>query len=236
MPIPLLPAYPVGFPSPERALSEPDGLLAAGGVLTSEWLIEAYARGIFPWFDSDDEHILWWCPSERAVLQPGCMKVRKSLAKRIRNAGFHVTFDQCFTDVITACSEPRAGATGTWITPAMQQAYISLHENTRLAHSVEVWQDDRLVGGLYGISLGQVFFGESMFSRVSDASQVGFYHLQRTLAEWDFLLIDCQLENQHLMRLGVETISRRRFLTSLAHNDLALTAPQRWAEVGVLSP
>ncbi len=225
--IPLLPAEPVGFPNPAYALTEPDGLVAAGGALTIEWLLEAYSSGIFPWFDSDDDHILWWSPSRRAVLEPGTMHVSRSLAKRIRNAGFEVTIDEAFAAVVAGCQAPREHGGGTWITPNMQRAYAELFEQG-FAHSVEVWEDGNLCGGLYGVSLGAMFFGESMFSRAADASKVAFYHLQRQLADWQFALIDCQIMNPHLERLGVIEIPRAEFLQILARNAHRATRPGPW--------
>ena len=166
-PVPLLPAHPVAFPDPKTALEEPEGLLAAGGDLSPEWIVEAYALGIFPWFERDDEPIFWWSPVERGVIVPGQMRVTRSLTKRLRNSGCAITFDQRFSDVVRAFADVRAQSVGTWITPRMQDAYCELHDSG-LAHSVEVWQDGDLVGGLYGLSLGQMFFGESMFSRIND--------------------------------------------------------------------
>lgn len=227
MPIPLLPPSPVGFPHPEQALEEPDGLLAAGGALTSEWLIEAYARGIFPWFDRDDEHVLWWSPAQRAVLQPGYMRTPRSLLKRIRNAGFSVTVDRDFEAVIDGCSERPGGDTGTWITADMRAAYTRLHRDG-LAHSFETWHGDELVGGLYGIALGRVFCGESMFSRVADASKVAFFAMQNVLVEWQFLTIDCQIMNPHLKSLGVSAIPRGEFLQLLQRNPLDETRIGNW--------
>lgn len=215
--IPLLPDQPVGFPNPAYALKEPDGLLAAGAALDVAWLVEAYAHGIFPWFDSDDDHILWWCPERRAVLTPGTMKVRRSLAKRMRNSGFEVSLDQDFAAVVHACSEPRRDGGGTWITPRMRAAYLALFD-AGFAHSVEARLDGELVGGLYGVSLGRVFFGESMFAVMADASKTAFYHLQSQLAEWEFTLIDCQIMNPHLASLGVSEISREEFLEILSSN------------------
>ncbi len=226
-PIPWLSPNVVGFPSPEQALDDPDGLLAAGGALSPPWLLEAYSRGIFPWFDNDQDHILWWSPAQRAVLKPGTMKVSKSLAKRIRNAGFEVRWDTRFEGVIDACRGPRSGSTGTWITPAMRAAYVELHHQG-YAHSVETFLHGTLVGGLYGLSLGKMFFGESMFSTVSDASKVAFYHLQHRLHDWAFTLIDCQMENPHLHSLGVELIPRAEFLALLANNPLRDTHTGNW--------
>ena len=226
--IPLLPPHPVGFPDPREAMDDPNGLLAAGGALTPEWLVEAYALGIFPWFDSDDGPIYWWCPAERGVIAPGDMKVTRSLGKRLRNGGFDVTFDHCFTDVIHACAKTRATSVGTWITPEMCKAYGELHA-TGIAHSVEVWRDGILVGGLYGLALGHMFFGESMFAQVPDASKVAFYHLHQQLLAWNFSLIDCQMMNPHLASLGVVPMPRGTFLTLLARNDLSKSRLGPWS-------
>ena len=226
--IPLLATTPVEFPDPRRALDEPDGLLAAGGALTPQWLLAAYAQGIFPWFDSDDDRILWWSPAQRAVLIPGSMRVSRSLRKRINNAGFSHSFDRDFSAVIAACQQPRSYAQDTWITTNMRMAYTQLHDQGD-AHSCEVWLDGDLVGGLYGISLGRMFFGESMFSRVSDASKVAFYYLQATLQAWEFTLIDCQLMNPHLKTLGVNLIARDEFLHQLRRNDLTAPRTGRWS-------
>ena len=230
-PVPLLPAHPVSFPDPSSALSEPEGLLAAGGDLTPEWIVEAYALGIFPWFERDDEPIFWWSPAERGVIAPGQMRVTRSLTKRLRNSGCSVTFDQSFREVIRACADLRAQSVGTWITPRMLDAYCELHRSG-LAHSVEVWQDDNLVGGLYGLSLGQMFFGESMFSNISDGSKMAFYHLNQRLLDWDFTLIDCQMMNPHLQSLGVHPMPRNEFLALLADNDLSKTRLGSWSRFG----
>lgn len=223
--LPWLPARPVRFPSTEDALHDPDGLLAAGGALTPDWLLEAYRRGIFPWF-SEGQPILWWSPDPRMVLFPDEVHVRRSLAKRLRNGGFRVTRDQCFTAVIAACAEMRAQVEGTWITPPMQAAYRRLHELGH-AHSVEVWRDDRLVGGLYGVALGRVFFGESMFSRESDASKVALVHLARHLADQGGGLIDCQMHTAHLASLGARDIARRAFIDYL--DQYAALPADPWA-------
>ena len=232
------------LPDPEFALEEPDGLLAAGGSLSVRWLLAAYAHGIFPWFDSDDEHILWWSPSQRAVMRPGDMRVSRSLAKRIRNAGFTLTMDQAFDDVVYRCSKPRRDTSGTWITPRMRDAYHALFVQG-YAHSVEVWQDAerteeeleegeqreaqrQLVGGLYGVSIGAVFCGESMFSAVKDASKVAFYTLQKQLEAWQFALIDCQIIKPHLASLGVTEMPRAEFLTELEHAVQQPTRRGRW--------
>ncbi len=225
--IPLLPPEPVAFPDPNDALEEPDGLVAAGGDLTVPWLIEAYSKGLFPWFETDDEHILWWSPAIRAVLKPGTMRVTRSLSKRIRNAGYSLTMDQAFATVMANCSKPRRDGPGTWITPRMQGAYRALHE-AGYAHSVEVWLDGELCGGLYGVSLGRIFCGESMFSHATDASKVAFHALQNQLNDWNFTLLDCQIMNPHLRSLGVSEIPRAEFLRLLQDNEPQLSHPGPW--------
>lgn len=227
MTIPLLPSRPVAFPDPSQALDEPDGLLAAGGELTLEWLLEAYARGIFPWFGEEDDYILWWSPSQRAVIPPGDMKISRSLSKRIRNGNFKITFDADFEGVVRGCQRPRQASSGTWITDDMLNAYLAFHE-AGFAHSVEVRLDETLVGGLYGVSLGTFFFGESMFSEAPDASKVAFYHLHQYLKDANFELIDCQIQNPHLASLGVVEIPRSEFLQQLTKNPLDQTRRGRW--------
>jgi len=218
------------FPDVRLALDEPDGLLAVGGDLRPERLMAAYRRGIFPWYN-DDQPILWWAPNPRAVLFPQHLKISRSLRKTLRRAPFRVSADTAFDAVIEACSQPReAGGqrqTGTWITEDMKQAYRRLHA-LGVAHSVECWRDDTLVGGLYGIALGRVFFGESMFSRCSDASKVAFVHLVRQLARWDFALIDCQVASPHLSSLGAETIPRDTFGALLERHAVPPDQPGRW--------
>jgi leucyl/phenylalanyl-tRNA--protein transferase len=225
--IPLLPVHPIRFPEPCHALDDPDGLLAAGGALTVEWLLEAYGRGIFPWFENDEGPIYWWCPTVRGVTIPGEMRITRSLAKRLRNGGFTVTFDRCFDEVIEACAKLRASSVGTWITPKMRQAYRELHA-TGVAHSVEVWWEDTLVGGLYGLALGHMFFGESMFAQRPDASKVAFYHLHQQLQAWNFSLIDCQMMNPHLESMGVVPMPREKFLALLEKNDLSQSRLGPW--------
>jgi leucyl/phenylalanyl-tRNA---protein transferase len=231
VPITILPPRPVQFPSPERALTEPNGLLAVGGALTVPWLLAAYERGIFPWFNDDREPILWWSPDPRAVLLPGRLKIRRSLAKRLRNGGFRVSLDEAFARVTAGCAAPRSiegqRVRGTWITPAMQAAYLRLHE-AGYAHSVEVWDGDALAGGLYGVSLGRLFFGESMFTRERDASKVALCVLARQVERWGFELIDCQVMNPHLESLGVVELPRSEFLTCVRANDLAATRRGPW--------
>ena len=197
------------FPDVEHALQEPDGLLAVGGDLQPTRLLYAYRNGIFPWF-GPDQPILWWSPDPRLVLFPEQLHVSHSLAKTLRQQRFDVTFDQVFAEVIRECAAPRPGQAGTWITPEMQAAYLQMHQLGH-AHSVECWQQGRLVGGLYGLAMGRVFFGESMFARVADASKVGFVTLVRQLQRWGYRLIDCQVYTGHLERLGARMIPRREF-------------------------
>ncbi|WAG81526.1 leucyl/phenylalanyl-tRNA--protein transferase [Metapseudomonas furukawaii] len=197
------------FPPLGRALREPNGLLAAGGDLSPERLIRAYRHGCFPWYQ-DGQPILWWSPDPRTVLLPQEIHISRSLAKLLRQARFRVTFDQAFAEVIQGCAGPRNYTDGTWITSPMQAAYIELHERG-VAHSVEVWKDDELVGGLYGLAIGRIFFGESMFSRADNASKVGFATLVRHLHDWGFVLIDCQMPTQHLQSFGARPISREKF-------------------------
>ncbi|MEZ5596762.1 MAG: leucyl/phenylalanyl-tRNA--protein transferase [Pseudomonadales bacterium] len=201
------------FPSPRLAPKE--GLLARGGLLEPEWLLSAYRQGIFPWFNDDGGPILWWSPDPRAAVRPGEVRVTRSLAKRIRNHPFQVVMDRDFAATIRSCAQrsPRE-AGGTWITPEMQHAYCRLHA-LGYAHSVEVYRDDHLVGGLYGLSLGSLFFGESMFSLDTDASKVAFVALHIQLRRWNFTLLDCQLPNPHLTSLGVTTMRRTDFLDLL---------------------
>ncbi|MFC0268312.1 leucyl/phenylalanyl-tRNA--protein transferase [Kushneria aurantia] len=204
----------IGFPDLECALEEPDGLLAVGGDLSPEWLICAYRRGIFPWF-SADQPILWWSPDPRMVLFPDELRVRRSLAKRLRNAGFTISFDRAFDAVIDQCAALRASAEGTWISPRIKRAYSRLHALGH-AHSVEVWESDALVGGLYGVRMGRVFFGESMFSRRPDASKIALVELVRCFRErFELAMIDCQVHTDHLQRMGAREIARRDFTSLL---------------------
>lgn len=219
------------FPDPNGAEDAIGGLLAIGGDLCEARLLEAYRAGVFPWFEDDTGPVLWWSPDPRAVLEPAAMRVNRTLAKRLRNAGFDVSFDRAFARVIGACAAVRQsgnGAPGTWITPRMESAYRRLHESG-YAHSVEVWHNGALAGGLYGVSLGGVFFGESMFSRVRDASKVAMYHLCRRLVAWRFRLLDCQIPNEHLASLGVDSMPRRDFLAVLADNDESKTRRGNWS-------
>ena len=197
------------FPPVERA--SPDGLLAVGGDLSPERLMLAYRNGIFPWFE-DDEPILWWSPPQRMVLYFDELKVSKSMRNILNRGIFKVTFNTAFREVITACRKvKRTGQEGTWITKEMIEAYCRLHE-MGIARSFEVWQDDKLVGGLYGVDLGHVFCGESMFSRVPNASKVAFIALARQLQKENYRLMDCQVHNDHLESLGAREISRDDFI------------------------
>lgn len=214
------------FPPLETALREPNGLLAAGGDLSAERLVAAYRHGCFPWYQ-DGQPLLWWSPDPRTVLYPHELHVSRSLRKRIRQGDYEVTLDRAFSDVIQGCADPRSYAEGTWITTPMQQAYIRLHE-IGLAHSVEVWRDEQLVGGLYGLAIGKLFFGESMFSRATDASKVGFVTLVERLREWEFALIDCQMPTRHLESFGARSITRGAFADALAaYLDCPSTADWR---------
>ncbi|MCG5514019.1 leucyl/phenylalanyl-tRNA--protein transferase [Ectothiorhodospira shaposhnikovii] len=215
------------FPPVERALREPNGLLAAGGDLSLPRLLNAYRHGIFPWYEAG-QPILWWSPDPRTILYPSQVKVSRSLGKVLRGHRFQVTFDQAFTDVIKGCAGPRRGVHGTWITYGMQQAFIQLH-HTGHAHSVEVWEDDVLVGGLYGVSMGRVFFGESMFSQVPDASKVALVTLCRHLDHWGYPLLDCQTPSEHLTRMGAIPMSRQRFTTRLQQLCSVPSRPGPWA-------
>lgn len=202
------------FPPLELALHEPNGLLAAGGDLSPQRLLAAYRHGCFPWYQ-EGQPLLWWSPDPRTVLYPHELHVSRSLRKTLRQGIFKITFNQAFEDVIKACAAPRSYSDGTWITPAMQDAYVQLH-HMGIAQSVEVWQDRKLVGGLYGLAMGQLFFGESMFSRVTDASKAGFVTWVEHLRERDFKLIDCQMPTQHLASFGARPISRKAFAETLA--------------------
>lgn len=202
------------FPPVERALHEPNGLLAAGGGLAPERLLAAYRRGIFPWY-SDDQPVLWWSPDPRMVLFPAEFRMPRSLAKRLRRRDYEIRVDTAFADVMRACAMPRGDGAGTWITPEMIAAYCELHRRGH-AHSVETWIDGELAGGLYGMALGRAFYGESMYTRVADASKIAFAHLVRQLARWQFGLIDCQMNTAHLARFGAREIPRAEFSRSLA--------------------
>ena len=198
------------FPPVERALACPNGLLAAGADLSVPRLLDAYRHGIFPWY-AEGEPILWWSPDPRMVLVPEEFKVSRSLAKTLRNRHYEIRFDSAFRDVMAACAAPRPGQAGTWITPEMVDAYCALHA-AGWAHSVETWIDGALAGGLYGVAIGRVFFGESMFTRVRDASKIALAHLVARLRAARFGLVDCQMVTAHLASLGARQIPRDAFL------------------------
>lgn len=218
------PAEP--FPDPANALSEPNGLLAAGGDLSPGRLATAYAHGIFPWY-AEGQPILWWSPDPRAVLFPHQLKISRSLRKTIKKETFDTTTDQTFTEVIAACAAWRPGSGGTWITPAMADAYRELHD-LGFAHSVECWRNGSLAGGLYGVAIGQVFFGESMFSREPDASKVALVWLVEHLIACEYRLVDCQVPSEHLDSLGSCSIPRGEFLQLLDKLCPPPIRPGRW--------
>ena len=218
---------PEWFPPLEQALEEPSGLLAAGGDLSPERLIAAYRRGIFPWY-SPGQPVLWWSPDPRAVLFPEEFHCTRSLAKTLRNGGFSYSMDGDFAAVIDGCAAPRAASPGTWITSDMRAAYLELHR-LAYAHSIEIRRDGALVGGLYGVRLGGVFFGESMFSRERDASKAALAHLVAVCRRNSLAVIDCQLPSRHLTTLGSRTIPRSQFQALLREHartpSAALAAP-----------
>lgn len=209
------------FPPVHQALRNPAGLLAAGGDLSPARLIAAYAHGIFPWYGPGDP-ILWWSPDPRMVLFPEELKVQRSLVKVMRRRHYQIRVDSAFEQVMAGCAAPRAGQDGTWIGPGMIAAYTKLHE-LGVAHSVETWIAGELAGGLYGIALGRMFYGESMFTRVPDASKIAFVHLVRQLQRWGFGMIDCQMNTAHLARFGAREIPRPDFIARL--DDLVSLAP-----------
>jgi leucyl/phenylalanyl-tRNA--protein transferase len=213
------------FPPPECASRE--GLVAIGGDLSCERLLLAYSQGIFPW-PTEGLPLLWYSPDPRYVIDPRRAHVPRSLRKRIRRGGFEIRCDTAFAEVIARCrSAERPGQDGTWITPDMERAYVSLHERG-YAHSVECWIDGRLAGGLYGVSLGRAFFGESMYAEAPDASKVAFVTLLGNLVHWDFAMVDCQVHTEHLERFGAEAWPRRRFLDALRTALAAPTRTGRW--------
>ena len=216
------------FPPLDNA--DPDGVLAVGGDLSQERLLLAYKSGIFPWYN-EDQPILWWSPDPRFVLYPDKLKISSSMKKVLREGSFRISFDQEFETVMRFCKEsPRKDQESTWINDEMVDAYSKLHESG-YAHSVEVWQEEKLVGGLYGISLGRCFFGESMFSILSNASKVGFIHLVKALQELNFKLIDCQVSTSHLQSLGAELIPRERFLSELIKSSESPDLVGNWEDL-----
>ena len=201
------------FPEVSLAMTEPDGLLAVGADLSPERLQMAYTNGIFPWYNHD-QPILWWSPNPRAVIFPQKFHISKSLKKFLKKNPFEISIDRAFNEVIEKCSQARTYESGTWITTEMKQAYNTMHKLGH-AHSVEAWHEEELVGGLYGLAYGQVFFGESMFSSQTNASKVAFNELIHQLIDWDFKLVDCQVSSEHLSQFGAEDIPRDDFLKLL---------------------
>jgi leucyl/phenylalanyl-tRNA---protein transferase len=213
--LPWLDENSIEFPPTDTALTDPPGLLAAGGDLSTPRLIAAYRIGIFPWYE-DDQPILWWSPEPRSVLFPDQFKISRSLSKTLKQNKYEVRVDTAFEAVITACSRPRVYAEGTWITDEMIEAYVTLH-NDGVAHSIECYLDSKLVGGLYGLAIGKLFFGESMFHYKTDASKVAFAFLCRLMRQHNCPLIDCQIPNDHLTTLGATSISKIEFNEYLQH-------------------
>lgn len=214
------------FPPIDAALADPNGLLAAGGDLSAERLLAAYRQGIFPWY-SDGQPILWWSPDPRMVLFVSEFRVPRSLRKVVARQRFEIRVDSAFRRVIEACAEPRADQGGTWITAAMVDAYTELHRRG-YAHSVEAWQGDALVGGLYGVAIGRMFFGESMFTRAPEASKVALVHLIDLLSRRAMPMIDCQQQTEHLARFGARPIPRREFAERLARLVNSTQSPELW--------
>lgn len=223
---------PEAFPDVSRALSDPDGLLAVGGDLSPARLLYAYRHGIFPWYHGE-QPILWWSPDPRAVLFPRDIHVSRSLRRRMAAGGYRLSFDSAFGEVMSACGSARANQPegGTWITPAMQAAYAELHRLGH-AHSVEIWMDGELAGGLYGIAIGGVFFGESMFSRRADASKLALVRLAERLDAWGYALIDCQVHSDHLQRMGSVLIPRPEFLRLLQAHCSGPEQAASWRDLG----
>ena len=219
---------PDALPDPSRALDEPNGLLAIGGTLHPDWLLASYSNGIFPWYEEGDP-ILWWSPDPRAVLWPEELRISRSLRRTLANERFEVTADAAFDAVIDACAEPRRDAAATWITSEMATAYKRFH-GLGWAHSIEAWQDGDLAGGLYGIRIGQMFFGESMFSRATDASKVALAGAVGYLQARGVALIDCQTPSEHLARLGATNMRRSEFLTHLERYREPAGSPGSWQQ------
>lgn len=221
------------FPAPDSALTDPPGLLAFGGKLNAHWLLTAYRSGIFPWFNPD-EPILWWSPNPRMVVKPADVKIHRSLKKTLRKDIFTLTIDHAFEQVINECAGARSYTNLTWITDDIKAAYTELHQKG-YAHSVEAWYNGQLVGGLYGVSIGKVFCGESMFSHMNDASKVAFVYLSTQLQTWQYRLIDCQVYTEHLASLGANEIGRSEFMDYLKLYSTAVVPEQAWQDSGILA-
>ena len=214
------------FPPTSQALTEPNGLLAIGGSLDANWLLSAYSQGIFPWYE-EGQPLLWWSPDPRLILEPSRVVVSRSLRKLIRKRVYTISFDADFLSVISACQSSKGRKESTWITSEMRVAYVNLHKLGH-AHSVEVWHDEKLVGGLYGIAVGKVFFGESMFSSQANASKLALVALSRQLQVWGFGLIDCQVYSDHLVSMGAVALSRVEFQDALTPLLSSRTHPGAW--------
>jgi leucyl/phenylalanyl-tRNA--protein transferase len=225
--LPALGADPFApFPPTANALPEPNGLLAWGGGLEPERLLSAYRLGVFPWYNPG-EPILWWSPAPRCVIFPCAVHISRRTARRHRSGQYEITADCAFSEVVAACAAPRKGEPGTWITMEMQRAFNSLHGRGH-AHSVEVWRNKELIGGIYGLALGRVFFGESMFSLESDASKIALIALCRQLDAWQFGLLDCQVPNPHLLSMGAVTVPREKFERMLRNLVSHPGRPGKW--------
>ena len=214
------------FPDVDSALRDPDGLLAIGGDLSPSRLLDAYSKGIFPWY-SEGQPILWWSPDPRCVIEPGQVKISRSLAKTLRKKKYRVSFNRDFESVIRKCAETRKDNSGTWITGEMMAAYVELHRRG-YAVSLECWHEDELVGGLYGVVIDRIFFGESMFSRMTDASKVALVQLSRTVDDMGFRLIDCQVHSAHLQSLGATPMPRKLFNSALKNYAVSLSSKPNW--------
>ncbi|MCR3901388.1 leucyl/phenylalanyl-tRNA--protein transferase [Aeromonas hydrophila] len=220
------------FPDPEHALEEPNGLLAIGGDLSPARLLAAYHKGIFPW-NEPHQPLLWWSPDPRGVIRPEQLHIGRTLRKFIRDTSFDISIDRAFNEVIAACAAPRRSASGTWISTPMIDAYRQLHRLGH-AHSIEIWQEGQLQAGLYGLSLGRVFCGESMFSRIDNGAKLAMVALCRHFARHDGALIDCQMQNDFLATLGIEEWPRRQFLTTLAQLSRQPLAANCWETGSIL--
>ncbi|MBQ0796294.1 leucyl/phenylalanyl-tRNA--protein transferase [Zhongshania sp.] len=212
--IPWLDIDKLDFPDIDSALDDPNGLLAVGGDLSTDRILAAYHQGIFPWYE-ESQPILWWSPEPRTVLNPQDVYINRSLRKALRREDYSVSFDRAFNDVLDGCAELSPKRPGTWITDDMRTAYRALHQQG-WAHSVEVWREERLIGGLYGMGIGEVFFGESMFSREANASKIALVHLCGQIQEWGYPLIDCQVGNDYLDNMGAQEIAREKFRQHLS--------------------
>lgn len=228
MPVPWLKDDDQEFPSVHEALEEPNGLLAAGGSLAPSRLLSAYSKGIFPWYELD-QPILWWSPDPRLILVPDNLLVSRSLARLKRRNSYSFSIDKKFVEVMQNCAAARPGSDGTWITDEMFSAYSTLHQEG-VAHSVEVWSGARLVGGLYGVAIGKVFFGESMFSKEANTSKLALVYLVNQLQSWGFELIDCQVTSNHLLSLGATEISRNHFMEELDRLLVQQALPIAWQD------